>query len=212
MGLPAVLAAVAPMVVGGVSAYMSHKGQKEANLQNIREAQKDRDFQERMSSTAWQRGMADMKAAGLNPLLAFDKGGASTPGGRSARVDDAIGPAVSTATQLLRLRKELDLIDAQSESARQQAYKHMSDGIYTQTLNQIAAEGKQFTKGGRVIPYEVIRRREQAGLTASQRALVDYQRHLMKLSEGAAEISGKTWAGVIRALLGGGGLSPILRR
>lgn len=41
-------------------------------------------FQERMANSAYQRGMDDMKKAGLNPMLAFSQGGASAPSGSSA--------------------------------------------------------------------------------------------------------------------------------
>lgn len=54
---------------------------------NRKEAQKNRDFQERMSSTALSRQMSDAKSAGLNPILMASggfSGGASSPSGSAA--------------------------------------------------------------------------------------------------------------------------------
>jgi hypothetical protein len=42
-------------------------------------------FQENMSNSAWQRGMEDMRKAGINPILAYQQGGASSPQGAMAR-------------------------------------------------------------------------------------------------------------------------------
>lgn len=55
-----------------------------ANAFNAEEAQKQRDFEERMSSTAYQRAFEDMKKAGINPIMMYSNGAASTPTGSAA--------------------------------------------------------------------------------------------------------------------------------
>lgn len=70
---------------------------------NSAEALANREFQERMSNTAYQRTVEDMKKAGLNPILAFANGGASTPGGSTATISGAsMGLASSSALGISR--------------------------------------------------------------------------------------------------------------
>lgn len=64
---------------------------------NSTEALANREWQERMSNTAYQRAVKDMKEAGLNPILAFQNGGASTPGGSTATISGASMGAPSSS-------------------------------------------------------------------------------------------------------------------
>lgn len=72
-------------------ANSARAGQREANRTNMQIAREQMGFQERMSNTSYQRATEDMKKAGINPMLAFMKGGASTPGGASAHVESETG-------------------------------------------------------------------------------------------------------------------------
>lgn len=83
-----IVGAVAGEVVGGL---FGMAGQSSANKAAQAASREQMAFQERMSNTAYQRSMADMKAAGLNPMLAYSKGGASTPSGATYSPGNELG-------------------------------------------------------------------------------------------------------------------------
>lgn len=81
-----------------------------AQQMSAAEAATNRDFQRDMSNTQYQRATADMKAAGLNPMLAYSQGGAGTPPGATGSGFQAqpanmtnLAASLSTAAQIRNL-------------------------------------------------------------------------------------------------------------
>lgn len=134
-------------VVGAASAYAGYKGQEEANSANRAMSQAQMDFQERMSNTSYQRAVKDMSAAGLNPMLAYSQGGASSPAGSTAVMGNKNAAAVGAASAAMaaqNMREQNSLLRAQTEkTVAEKALVEAQVGSTTASAGHLTAQADQ---------------------------------------------------------------------
>lgn len=194
---------------GGIGAFLPGVGsayaQVQANKMNLRIAREQMAFQERMSSTASQRRMADLRKAGLNPILAAREG-ASSPAGQSAVMQPAYAPVFETLSNALSMKRQVEEIknvQASRGLIQNQSAVQMSESQLKMLLVRALGE---YPKGS---PMDTVQRRiTQAQLREALNNIALQERGYLGRF-GGLKASGNlenllSWIGAVPGLLGSG--------
>lgn len=185
------IAPIAAAAIGGALANKGGENTNEANQNinsaqmafNAEEAAKKRAWDEQMRATQYQTAVGDLRASGLNPMLAYQQGGAGMPGGATANAGSMIPMQNATqagingamaAAQIANIHAQTDKIKAETPVAVanvgniEQQTKNLKEGL------------TKITEEIRNVRMDTLEKEERVTLIRAQQQLTNIQKDLTK--------------------------------
>jgi hypothetical protein len=152
----------APVLASLGGSALSFLGGERRNDSQVQAANAQMEFQREMSGSAYQRAVADMKAAGINPMLAAKQGGASTPMGAMPQIQDTLTPAVQSGVSAYQGTSSANLAQEQELVAEATVDKIIEE------IKNVPLEGERLFRAANLL-YMQANLASQQQLTESQR-------------------------------------------